>query len=186
MVEEEQKPTEEKKEIKEEIQEEMKKEKETEEKPEKKPEKKKEKPKKTDAVVNAKDMEVSTKVAVSICNVLRNKKPQQGIEMLEKVLKKQLAVPYKGEIPHRKKGHRMGKILGGRYPEKASKIFIKMLKNLIANASVNGFDSENLIISRAVANKASRPVKPSRIAFGRKTFKRTHILLVAKEMEIKK
>lgn len=147
--------------------------------------KEKEKPKKEEAVVNAKDLPLSTKYSVAICNMIRKKKPQEAIDMLEKVLRKKLAVPCKGEIPHRKKGHRTCKILSGKYPVKASNIFIKLLKNLIANANVNDLDTENIIITKAVANIAARPVKPTRLAFGRKKFKRTHVVLVAKEIKNK-
>jgi ribosomal protein L22 len=154
------------------------------EKKETKTEKKKEKPKKTEAVVNEKDSPISTKHSIAICDMIRKRKPGEAMEMLEKVLKKELAVPFKGEIPHRKRSHRIGKgKLGGRYPTKASKVFIKILKNLIANANINGLDIENIIIVSAKANLASRPVKPSRIAYGRKKFKRTHIILTVKEIK---
>jgi len=54
------------------------------------------------------------------------------------------------EVPHRK-----GNIMAGRYPINTSKEFIKMLKQLKANASVNNIESP--VISLAVANRASRP-----------------------------
>ena len=135
--------------------------------------------------MNAKDLPLSTKYSIAICNIIRKKNPQEAIDMLEKVLRKKLAVPCKGEIPHRKRGHRIGKILSGRYPIKASNIFIKLLKNLIANANVNGLDTENIIITKAVANIAARPVKPTRLAYGRKKFKRTHVVLSVKEIKNK-
>ncbi len=147
---------------------------------------KKEKPKKTEAFVKAKDIDISTKQATAICSMIRNKNPQKGIEMLEKVLRKELAVPCKGEIPHKKRGHRISKKVEGRYPQKASRAFIKILKNLIANAGINGLDTDQLIITKAEANQASRPVKPTRLAYGRKKFKRTHIYLIAKEIETEK
>jgi ribosomal protein L22 len=148
----------------------------------KKVEEKKEVKKKEEAVVNGWDLDMSTKHAVSICNMIRNKSPLEAITMLEKVLRKELAVPYKGEIPHRKRGRRIGKLPSGRYPKKASQVFIKMLRNLIANANINGLDTENIKITIAKANIASRPIKPSRIAYGRKRLKRTHVNLIVKEI----
>jgi len=137
-----------------------------------------------EAVVNAKDLPISTKHAVAICDLIRYKKPEEAIELLEKVLEKKLAVPMKGEIPHRRAGVRAGKgKVAGRFPVKASKIFIGLIKNLIANASVKGLDKDQLIISLAMANKASRPYRRTRLAYGRKRFKRTHVTLKASYKE---
>ena len=79
----------------------------------------------------------------------------------------------KGEIPHRK-----GKMGSGRYPIKAAKNFIVLLKSLSANANVN--DLDNPIIFEAVANNASRPFGQ----FGRVRRKRTHIRIVARNKMI--
>ncbi len=141
----------------------------------------KEKPKKTEAVVRARDLEISTKHAMAICDLIRYKEPNYCIEILEQVLDFKKAIPVRGEIPHRKKGHRIGKLVSGRYHQKASVAFIKLLKNLIANAGINGMNAENLKIETARADRASRPIKPTRIGYGRKKFKRTHVLIVAKE-----
>lgn len=150
---------------------------------EKRNEKKKENEEKIEekkARVYVKDAPVSTKHCVAICRFIKNKNPKEAIQLLEQVLKKKIAVPMKGEIPHRKikiKGQRPE----GRYPQKATKVFIKALKNLIANAKVKGLDQERLYICLAKADKASRPIRATRIAFGIKRFKRTHILIEAKE-----
>jgi len=80
------------------------------------------------------------------------------------------AVPMKGEIPHRK-----GKIMSGRYPIKACTHFIKLLKQLTANAMVNELELEKTRIE-CKANKASRPYR----RFGRTKFKRSHVTLKVK------
>lgn len=131
------------------------------------------------AIAYGKDFPVSTKHAIAICSFIKWKSPQKARDLLEKTIMKKIAVPMKGEIPHRKNMPK-GKP-AGRYPVKASKYFIKLLKNLIANASVKGLNTELLIISTAIANKASKPVRATRLAHGRKKFKRTHILLEAIE-----
>lgn len=132
------------------------------------------------AIVRGLNLEISTKYAVAICDFIRWKTPSEAIELLKKVLNKEKAVPMKGEIPHRKRGMLEKGKAAGRFPIKASKIFIKLLTNLIANAHVKGLDTDNLIISLAKANKASRPYKATRIAFGRKRFKRSHVIIEAR------
>ena len=76
----------------------------------------------------------------------------------------------KGEIPHRKgKG-----ISSGRFPKKAAKNFIILLKSLAANANEGNLDEP--IIVEAIANMAARPHG----RFGRTQKKRTHVKIIAK------
>jgi large subunit ribosomal protein L22 len=134
----------------------------------KKPEKPKEK--KSEAVVRTDSLPVSTKHSVAICKFIKNKKIEKAMEDLQRVIRKKMAVPMKGEIPHRK-----GNIMSGRYPKNAAEGFIKLLKTLRANANVNGL--ENAVIVEAIANFAQRPVGKG----GRARKKRTHVKLVARE-----
>ena len=122
-----------------------------------------------------KDLKISTKQAIAICSFIKNKNPTQAKNLLEQVIKKKLAVPMKGQIAHKKN---LQKLPSGRYPIKTSKEFIKLLNNLIANSTAKGLDAESLLIN-AKADKAPRPVKPTRMAYGRKRFKRTHVTLEA-------
>jgi len=124
-------------------------------------------PKKTEAIVNAKDIPISTKQAVAICDYIRNKNTDEAIKMMEEVASFKKPVPMKGELPHRK-----GKIMSGRYPINAAKEFIKLLKGLKANAIVNELELEKYVLF-CKANKAARPYR----RFGRTRFKRTHITL---------
>jgi ribosomal protein L22 len=146
------------------------------EKPAEKKEKKKEgkkdkkeeiKKKKTEALVYGKDLTLSTKHCVAICDFIRGKKIDTAISLLGEVLQMKRAVPMKGEIPHRK-----GRIMSGRYPLKACKQFVKLLQQLAANATVNEIEIEKWGIE-CKANKAARPYK----RFGNKRFKRTHVTL---------
>ena len=142
-------------------------------KEEKKEDKKKpEIKKKESAEVNAKDMGISLKHSMAICDMIRGKKPEIGIWKLEMALKKKFAIPMKGEIPHRH-----GNIMAGRYCFKASEAFIKLLKQLIANANVNGLDSSKINISEARASQASQPFR----RFGKGRMKRAHIYLKVRE-----
>ena len=151
-------------------------EKKIEEKEIKKDKKKIERIKKEEAVVNAKNLPISTKFSVSICKFIKGKEIERAIADLEDVLAKRKAVPMKGEYAH-KKGKRMS---GGKYPKNATEQFIKLVKSLGANSNYNGI--ENPIIVEAVANKASEPHG----RFGRIRRKRTHVTLKAKEKLNKK
>lgn len=162
-----------------------------EEKPEIKPETKPEakeakeiKPKfiEGNAIVRGRDLTISTKHAVAICDFIRYKNPDYAIALLERVLNGELAVPMKGEIPHRKRGLLPKGKAAGRYPIKASRTFIKLIKSLVANANIKGLDAATLKITLAKADKASRAHKPTRMAYGRKRFKRSHVTLEAKTM----
>lgn len=155
---------------------------EKEKKEETKPEIKKELKEETKIVrVRGLNLPISTKHAIAICNFIKGKNPSRVITLLENVIKKKIAIPMKGEIPHRKNMPK-GKV-AGRYPSNASKEFIKLIKNLIANANTKGINAEDLVICIAKADKASRPYRATRIAYGRKRFKRSHILIEAKLKE---
>lgn len=140
--------------------------------------KKDEKPKvkKYEAVVHGRALPISTKTGKYICKFIIGREIDKAMEELNKVIAFKKPVPYKGEIPHRK-----GKIMSGRYPQKASKYFINLLKALKGNAIANGLELEKVRIAIASANVAARPMKSrSREA------KRTHITLKAKEFSEKK
>ena len=129
-----------------------------------------------EAKLNARNLEISTKVSVEICNLLRYKNIEKAKNALERVTKKKQPVPYKRynkEIPHRK-----GKIMSGRYPIKASKVILKLLNSIIANAQQKGMSS-NLYISHISAHKASSQFHYSRHR-GR-VMKRTHLKIIVKE-----
>ncbi len=146
----------------------------TAEKTEKKKKTEEKKVEKNEAFVNGKDLPVSTKHAVAVCDFIRGRSVERAIIMLGEVLQMKRAVPMKGEIPHRK-GKGMER---GRYPLKACQEFIKLLKQLIANATVNGIDLEKGRIE-CKADRAARPYK----RFGNKKFKRTHITLKLRKVK---
>ncbi|MFH1307862.1 MAG: hypothetical protein ABIH72_03335 [archaeon] len=143
-------------------------------KKEKKTDKKDAIQKKEEAIVRGKDLKISTKHSIAICNFIKNHSPEKSSENLKKVINKKIAIPMKGEIPHRKGIER------GRYPINACKQFTKLLKQLSANSNINGL--ENPIIKVAKADRASRPYK----RFGSMRFKRTNVLLIARENKVNK
>ena len=109
--------------------------------------------KKDVAVVNAYSVHMSKRHGMYICSFIKGKNIDNAIADLEKVILIKKAVPFKGEIPHRKgKG-----MMSGRYPVAASKIFIPVLKNLKGIVLFNNMDLDKTRISVAYTNWASRP-----------------------------
>ncbi len=129
--------------------------------------------KKDEAVVHAHGMHASKRQCMYICRFIKNKTIDSAIADLEDVIKFKRAIPFKGEIPHRKgKG-----MMSGRYPIKVSKMFITLLKGLKGNTLVNGMDLDKTRIAIASASWASRPMRG-----GGTQGKRSHVNLIAKEI----
>ncbi len=131
--------------------------------------------KKEEAIARGVSIRASKRHCMYICNFIKGKNTDQAIMELEQVVKMKRAIPYKGEVPHRR-----GAMMSGRYPVNAAKIFITMLKALKGNIIVNGLDVEKAKIVSGVSNWASRP----QIRSGGKS-KRTHVTLIAREVETK-
>ncbi|MFO7968455.1 MAG: 50S ribosomal protein L22 [Archaeoglobaceae archaeon] len=115
------------------------------------------------------EMAISFKYAVEICTVLRGKGIDEAVDYLEKVMEKKKAVPMK---KHNKKvGHKNLETnwAAGRYPQKAAKHILKVLKNLDSNAEYKGLDKENLVIVHAQAKKGRVQKRYTPRAFGRAT-----------------
>lgn len=142
------------------------------------PEQKKapEKAKKEEAIARGVSLPLSKKHCMYICSFIKNKPVDQAIAELHEVMQLKRAIPFKGEIPHRKG------MMSGRYPVNAAQSFITILKGLRGNILVNGIELEKARIYYASASWASRPYKR-----GGARFKRAHIILKAREAkEIKK
>jgi len=134
---------------------------------EKSEEKNKTEPKrKYEAVIRGRDLHFSTKQAVAICRMIQRKRIDEAVKLLEEVINGKRAVPMMGEIPHRKG------IMSGRYPIKAAKEILKLVRSLEANANMNNMEIENSRIE-CKADKASRPLR----RFGRMKAKRSHVFL---------
>ncbi len=91
-------------------------------------------------------LKISPKHAVEICNRIRGMKVEKAEAYLEDVIEMKTAVPFRRH--NKKVGHRRG--IGGwptgRYPVKAAKQILDILKNAEANAEYKGLDTENLKI----------------------------------------
>lgn len=108
--------------------------------------------KKDHAIVRNESVHISKRHGIYICSFIKGKTIDVAIKQLEEVIMLKRAVPFKGEIPHRK-----GDMMSGRYPVAASKIFIPMLKNLKGAVLYNGMDITKTRISLAYTNFAPRP-----------------------------
>ncbi len=121
---------------------------------EKKETKKHEHKKKNYAAVNGLNLSISTKEGLHICDMIRYKKVDDAIKMVEEVTKMKRAVP----MHNREVGHKKG-MMGGRYPVRCAKAILLLLKQLKANAIYNEMEIEDSIISQAITNMASAPFK---------------------------
>lgn len=126
---------------------------------------------KKQAIARGINLPVSKKQCMYICQHIKNNSIDKAISDLEKVIKFKKALPFKGEIPHRKG------IMSGRYPIKASRFFIKLLKALRGNALTKNLDLEKTKITIASSNWGSRPLRRE----GRRA-KRANIILIAAEV----
>ncbi len=130
-----------------------------------------------------KELRISRKHAHEIATAIKGKKVNEAREFLEDIIKLKKAVPfrrYKKKVPHRKgKG-----ICAGRYPQKAAKAFLKVLKNAENNAFYKGLDPNNMRIIHIATKKGHtfRGIFPR--AMGRATPKRHETVSVEMVLEV--
>lgn len=119
---------------------------------------------------------VSFKQSVEICRFIENKDVNKAKKLLQEVIDKKSAIPFKRfnfDLGHKK---RVGP---ARYPQKASKEIIKLIENVEANAQFKGLNTSNLVIAHISAHKSGKAWH-----FGRKTrrrMKRTNIEIIVEE-----
>ncbi len=134
------------------------------------------------------EMPISFKHAMEICRELKGKKIDEAKKYLEEVIAMKRAVPFRR---HKKKvAHRRGLEgwYAGRYPQKAARYILKVLKNLEANADYKGLDKDELIITHAQAKMGRKLKRYMPRAYGRATprFKvYTTVEFVAEVKEVK-
>lgn len=97
------------------------------------------------------ELHISPKHAVEICTELRGRKLEDAKRILEQVIKLERPIPmrrFKKKVAHR------SEIGGpGRYPEKAAREILKILKDAEANAKYKGLDPSNMVIVHMCAKK---------------------------------
>lgn len=124
---------------------------------------------------------ISTKKSIEICNFIRGKNIQKAKEILNNVIDMKKPVPFKRFTGGA--GHKHG-IGPGKYPVKACKEILSLVKLVEANAQHKGLDTSSLEIIHICAKKG-----PKSWHYGRKrriAMKRTYIEIVVEEKEVKK
>lgn len=125
-------------------------------------------------------LSISTKASGEIARFIKKKQIDRAIEYLEDVIKIKKAIPYK---KYTEVGHRKGEMAAGRYPKKAARYVIKLLKGLKKEAETKGLDENKLVIIHTVAQKGTRTPR-----YGRqrgRTRKNTHFEVIGEERDIK-
>ena len=128
------------------------------------------------AIAKGISLPISFKQSVEICRFIKDRNIDNAKEILQKVIDKKAAIPfrrYNWDLGHKKK------IGPARYPEKASKEFIKLIENVEANAQFKGLNTSNLIITHISAHKAGKAWHVGRKS--RRKMKRTNVEIVVEE-----
>lgn len=121
------------------------------------------------------DLPISRKRGFEICRAIRGKTVEQAKSFLNNVIYLKVAVPFKRY--NRDTAHKSSSKGPGRYPIKAAKAILKILKTCEANAIQKGYATANLKVY-AIVGKGSKFRRPGR---HRWESKRTHIEMVLKE-----
>lgn len=130
-----------------------------------------------------KELQISPKESVEICDMLRSKDVDTAIDILEDVIDGDRAVPYKKH--NKKKAHQKGSGPGG-YPKKAAKKIRDLLEEAKHNAESKGLDSESMDIIGLAAHQGEVMEGRRSRAFGRSSpfdTKTTNVEVILKEKE---
>jgi len=128
----------------------------------------------------AQNLSISTKHCIEICNHLRYKNTTLAKKILEETIGLKRAIPFKRF--KRAVGHKPG-MAAGRFPQKAAKEVLDLIKSVETNAQFKGLNTSNLKIVKLLANKAAIPLTGGR---QRTATKRTHLEIEVKESREKK
>ena len=131
------------------------------------------------ASAQMRSLPISTKHSIEISRHLRFKTCASAKSFLEDVITLSKPVPFKRFT--RDIGHKSG-MSSGRYPVKAAKAFLTLVKSVEKNAEDIGLDSSSLKIVHLLANKASIPMTGGRT---KGATKRTHLEIKVAEVAAK-
>ncbi len=138
---------------------------------------------KTTAKVYGKELRISPKKSYEVCNMIRGKDVDTALNILDDIVEKKRAVPYRR---HKKQAAHNKGVGSGGYPVKAAKIIKETIEEARSNAEDKGLDSENMRIL-SIAAHIGRPTKGNRPrAQGRSTpfhRKTTNLEVILQEKE---
>lgn len=129
---------------------------------------------------------ISPKHAIEIASFIRGMKLDDATAYLQDVVALVKPIPFKRF--NRNVAHKRG-LVGwdaGRYPQKASRVYIKLLNNVRKNAEYNGLEGDQLKIVHVSANRGIRRRSFMPRAMGRATPKdrqTVNIELIVREQE---
>ena len=126
------------------------------------------------------DLPISPKVAIEICNALRGKSTAAAKQFMQDVLEMKRPVPYKRFMNGI--GHRRGACASGRYPQKASANILNLIESAEKNAQQKGINTSQLRIVHLCANRAPSPMHSGRIRGI--SMKRAHVEIVVAESKV--
>ena len=130
------------------------------------------------------EKDISHKHAREIAVAIKGMSIEKARDFLQAVIHKERAVSFrrfKNQVGHKSDPGMMA----GRYPQKSSTEFIKLLDNLESNAEYKGMDLDRLKIINATVHKGVLVKRFTPRAMGRATPKNnvlTHVELVAQEI----
>ncbi len=130
-----------------------------------------------------KELNISPKKSVEVCRMLRNKDAEAALNILDQIIAKERAVPYR---KHKKSiAHQKGTGPGG-YPIKVAKKIKYLIEEAQSNAEDKGLDADEMKIialsaHRGEVTKSRRPRAQGRSTpFYRRT---TNIEIILEEKE---
>ncbi|NPA38638.1 MAG: 50S ribosomal protein L22 [Candidatus Nanohaloarchaeota archaeon] len=124
---------------------------------------------------------ISPKDARELLVHLRGRKALDALKLLDLVIKKKYAVPFKRYTEGA--AHKTGNIAGGRYPVNAAKEIKNLINSLIKNAEYKGFDADAVYIKYVAVSRAATFHRPRRSRFRGQKAKSTHLYVLGEVRE---
>ncbi len=124
------------------------------------------------------ELHISPRHCVEICRALRGRPITEAKTYLEAIINKKQAVPFKRH--NSGVGHRTG-MTGwdaGRYPQKAAREILKVLKHAEANAEYKGLDADQMRVLYSLARSGRTIQGRMPRAMGRATAKNTETVII--------
>jgi large subunit ribosomal protein L22 len=135
------------------------------------------------------DAPISPKEAAEVARELRGKMLEDAMKYLERVIKLKEPVPlrwYNRKVAHKRGLGAKAGVPSGRYPVKVAQYYLKLLKNVKANAENKGLDPEKLKIVHIASHKGRTIKRWMPRAFGRASpefERRTHLEVIVMEVK---
>jgi len=120
-------------------------------------------------LASGRDLDISFKEAVEVCNYIKGRNIEEAKKILEEVIEGKRAIPFrrfKKKVPHHNND---GKVSSARYPKKVAKELLKLLSSLESNAEFKGLNVSRVKLIHCAAQKGFKIKKYIPRAFGRST-----------------